>query len=380
MTLHEVLAARVKRGDIPGFVTLVARGDDVRADVSGTTEAGGGTPLTRDTIFRITSLTKPVLAAATLILAEDDVLDLEEPIHRLLPELTGQRVLTRPDGPLNETEALHRPATVEDLLTCRMGTGMITEPSSDRPFPIVVAAAELQLALGPPDPRTPWDPDAWMQKFASLPLLTQPGEKWQYDTSYLVLGVLLARAAGQRLGTVLRERMFDPLGMRHTGFTTAGLPEPAAGLPEPAAGLPKQYVGGKEISDPDIWLEEPVFPSGSAGLVSTVDDFHAFARMLLRKGVHGGTRLLSERSVELMTTNRLTPAQTAEDNALLPAGTGWGLGVGVGTVSPEYGWSGGYGTHWFNNPAEDLTAILFTQVSDVLWDGTVTEFRQRVYA
>lgn len=368
MTLHEVLAARVEHGDLPGFVTLVACGDDVRADAFGTTEASGGNSLTRDTVFRIASLTKPVLAAAALVLAEDDVIDLEKPIHRLLPELAGQRVLARLDGPLDDTVPLTRPATIEDVLTCRMGTGMITEPSFDPPFPVVIAARDAQLALGAPDPRTPWEPDVWMRKFASLPLMTQPGEKWQYNTSYLVLGVLLARAAGQPLGTVLRERLFEPLGMRRTGFT--------------ATALPRQYKDGKESSDPSLWVDEPVFPSGAGGLVSTVDEFHAFARMLLNGGVHGGTRLLSARSVELMTTNRLTPEQTAEHSELLGAGVGWGFGVGIdvqGGASGEYGWSGGYGTHWFNNPREDLTAVLFTQVSDTLWNGTMTDFRTYAY-
>jgi CubicO group peptidase (beta-lactamase class C family) len=367
MTMHEFLAARVERGEFPGAVTLIARGDDVRVDVAGAVGFGADHPMTRDTVFRIASLTKPLLAAATLLLAEDDVIDLEEPIHRLLPELSGQRVLARIDGPLDETVPLARPITVEDLLTFRMGTGTLTEPSFNPPFPIVTAADELQLALGPPDPRTPWEPDEWLRRFATLPLMTQPGEKWQYNTAYLVLGVLLARAAGKPLGEVLRERLFEPLGMRRTGFS--------------AADLPKQYLGGEEISDPEIWTREPVFPSGAGGLVSTVDDFHTFARMLLDRGVHGGTRVLSEQSVELMTTNRLTPAQVAAGDAILASGLGFGFGVGVDTVggAGEYTWSGAYGTHWFNNPRENLTAILFTQVSDVLWNGTLADFRKAAY-
>ena len=383
MTVHDAMTARMERGEFPGIVTLVARGDDVRVDALGTTRFGGGVPMRRDTVFRIASLTKPVLAAATMILVEDDVIDLEEPVHRLLPELAGQRVLARIDGPLDETVPLRRPVTVEDLLTMRMGHGVITEPEFDPSWPITEAGRELDLVLGPPDPRTPHDPDEWIRRFATLPLMLQPGEKWQYNTGTLVLGVLLARAEGKPLGEVLRERLFDPLGMRETGFW---LP------PDRAADLPGYYRTDEDAgriteatnTGPEVWSKPPPFPSGSGGLVSTVDEFWAFARMLLNRGVHGGTRLLSERSVELMTTNRLSPGQVASAGMLLE-GSGWGLGMGVTStaddVSPpgRYGWSGGYGTTWFNDPHEGLTAIAFTQVTDFLWNGGQHEFSRLAY-
>ena len=383
--VHQAMAARVERDEFPGIVTLVARGDDVRVETIGVTAFGGGEPMRRDTVFRVASLTKPVLAAATMILVEDDVIDLEEPVHRLLPELAGQRVLARIDGPLDDTVPARRPVTIEDLLTFRNGFGTLTEPTFDPPFPIVQAAAALELTFGPPEPRTPHDPDEWIRRFGTLPLMYQPGERWQYNAGTLILGVLLARAARQPLGDLLRERLFDPLGMRETGFWLPA--ERAAQLPpsyltDPATGkLAEQVKTG-----PDLWSAPPVFPSGSGGLVSTVDEFHAFARMLLRRGVHGGTRLLSEQSVELMTGNRLTPEQIAGGGMLLE-GSGWGLGMGV-TVTPQppataagqYGWSGGYGTSWFNDPHEDLTAIAMTQVSDFLWSGALAEFREVVYS
>ncbi len=377
MTMHEVLAGRIGRGELPGAVALVARGDDVRVEVLGTTAFGGDTPMRRDTVFRIASLTKPLLAAATLRLVEDDVLDLEEPVHRLLPELAGQRVLARLDGPLDETVPRDRPVTVEDLLTMRLGFGTITEPSFDPPWPIVTAAEELRLVLGPPDPRTPWEPGEWIRRFGSLPLMHQPGTRWQYNVGSLVLGVLLARAEGKPLGDVLRERLLDPLGMHETGFFL-----PASR----ARDLPQQYFSGEAstLTGPEVWSEPPVFPSGAGGLVSTVDEYHAFARMLLRRGVHGGTRILSEKSVELMTTNRLTPEQVGTAGVLLE-GSGWGFGVGVlltpnaSGAAGQYGWSGGSGTTWFNDPRHDLTAILFTQVSDVLWDGTLKDFEKAAY-
>src|SRR5439155_11724040 len=220
--LHQAMAARVARGEMPGMVTLMAKGDEVHVDAIGTMAFGGDQPMRRDTIFRITSMTKPILAAATMLLVEDGTLALDEPVDRLLPELADRRVLRRIDGPLDDTVAANRPITVEDLLTFRMGYGMLIEPTAtppfDPPFPIVQAANELQLVMGPPDPRTPHDPDRWIERFGRLPLMYQPGERWQYNTGSLVLSVLVARAAGQSLEAFLRTRIFEPLGMEATGF------------------------------------------------------------------------------------------------------------------------------------------------------------------
>jgi CubicO group peptidase (beta-lactamase class C family) len=377
--LHDAVAARVDRGEFPGVVTLVARGDEVMVDAVGVTEFGGSVPMRRDTPFRIASMTKPVVAAATMRLAEEGRLDLEEPVARLLPELAGQRVLVRPDGPLDETVPPVRPITVADLLTFTLGFGTILDGDQpDPPHPIVQAWRELGLVLGEPDPRTEHDPDEWIRRFGSLPLIRQPGEAWLYNAGTMVLGVLLARAAGQPLEAVLRERLFDPLGMAETGFWL-----PAAR----AAELPKYYMtdfatgklAERPVSPPELWSRPPVLPSGSGGLVSTADDFLAFARMLLNRGVHGGTRLLSEQSVASMTTNHLTPAQIASGGMFL-GGNGWGYGLAV-TVEPDdvsgpgrYGWSGGYGTSWFNHPADGLVFVVLSQVSDLLWSGALTEF------
>ncbi|MFI5494619.1 serine hydrolase domain-containing protein [Actinoplanes sp. NPDC051859] len=384
MTVHEAMATRVERGELPGIVTLVARGEHVRVDAIGTTAFGGDVPMRRDTVFRIASLTKPVLAAVTMMLVEDGLLELAEPVHRLLPELAGQRVLARIDGPLDDTVAAHRPVTVEDLLTFRLGFGQIVEPTFDPPWPIVERAAALGLVLGPPDPRTVHDPDEWIRRFGTLPLMRQPGEQWQYNAGSLVLGVLVARAAGKPLGDVLRARLFDPLGMRDTGFWL-----PA----DRARELPAHYMTDPETqrlvehtdTGPEVWSSPPVFPSGAGGLVSTVDEFHTFARLLLDRGVHDGTRLLSERSVELMSTNQLTPEQVKTAGMLL-GGAGWGFGMAVTVATDDtsapgrYGWSGGYGTSWFNDPHEGLTGIAFTQVSDFLWTGALEEFQQLSYA
>lgn len=378
--LHEAMSARVERGELPGLVTVLACGDEVAVDPIGRFGFDSDEPMRRDTVFRIASLTKPVAAAATMMLVETGVIALEEPVDRLLPELADRRVLRRIDGPLDDTMPAQRPITVADLLTLRLGFGQITEPQFDPPYPIVNAHRDLDLVLGPPDPRTPHSPDEWMARFGSLPLMDQPGARWRYNVGSLVLGVLIARAGGASLGDVLRDRIFIPLGMTETAFAAS-----AAQVPR----MPSYYMSdppgsGKPVrqplSTPQEWLVEPPFPSGAGGLLSTVDNFLSFARMLRNGGVHDGTRLLSAESIAAMTTNQLTPDQR-DSAGLLLGGQGWGYGMGVvvrptedGLTPGQYGWSGGYGTTWFNDPTRDLIAIALTQTSDFLWNGGLAEF------
>lgn len=380
--LAEAMAARVARHELPGVVTLVAHDDDVVVDTIGAVAFDSDETMRRETIFRIASMTKPLLAAATMMLVDDGKLALDEPVDRLLPELADRAVLRRVDGPLDDTIPAARPITARDLLTFRMGYGLIFEPSFDPPYPIVNAALDLQLVMGPPDPRTPHDPDEWIRRFGTLPLMYQPGERWQYNAGALVLSVLVARAAGEPLDDFFANRLFAPLGMAETGFVL-----PA----DRAAELPSYYMtnfqtGRLELqthSGPDEWTVRPPFPSGAAGLASTVDDYLAFARLLLNRGVHRGERLLSEESVVAMTTNHLTPAQMAGAGPVL-GGRGWGFGMSVSvapgtapiSVAGRYGWDGGYGTSWFNDPARDLVAIAMTQTSGFLFNGAAAEFAE----
>jgi CubicO group peptidase (beta-lactamase class C family) len=377
--LHEAMAARVAANVFPGIVTLVAHGDEVHVDAIGTLSFGRREPMQRNTIFRITSMTKPILATATMMLVEDGKLALDESVDRLLPELANRRVLEQIDGPLDKTVPANRPITIEDLLTFRMGHGLVVEPTFDPPFPVISAGNELGLAMGPPEPRTPHDPDEWIRRFATLPLMNQPGQRWQYNTGSFVLGILVARAAGQGLEDVLRIRIFAPLGMNETGFSM---------LPSGVGRLPDQYMpdfqtGKLELhtaSSADVWTKPPVFPSGAGGLLSTVDDYLAFARLLLNRGAYQGRRLLSERSVQLMTTNHLSPEQIASGGPILQ-GQGWGYGMAV-SVQPDevsavpgrYGWAGGYGTCWFNDPHRNLVTIAMTQTADFLFNGSTDEF------
>ena len=365
--MHEVLARHVERGEAPGVVTLLCRGGEVHVDAIGVKALGGRDPMRRDTIFRITSMTKPITAVAALILVEECKLRLDEPLDPWLPELASRRVLKRIDGPLDDTVPAKRPLTLRDLLTFRMGLGTMMGSSGD--LPIQKAVRELGIVgFGPPDVATPYDPDEWMRRLATLPLMHQPGEKWMYNTGSYVLGVLIARASGQPLDTFFRERIFEPLGMRDTGF---GVPR------EKLARLATSYgvdaEGRLELHDgveDSRWSRPPAFPDGGAGLVSTVDDYLAFGQMLLERGRHGSERILSRLAVEAMTTDQLTPEQKAA-SGFFPefwASRGWGFGVSVVTrrddlaaVPGRFGWDGGYGTSWASDPEEELVAILMTQ-------------------
>jgi CubicO group peptidase (beta-lactamase class C family) len=222
--MGEVMGGYAGRGEVPGVVTVVARRGEVHVETAGTMAAGGSAPVRRDTLFRVTSMTKPITAAAAMILVEECQLRLDEPVDRLLPELSGRQVLKRLDGPVDDTVPANRPITVRDLLTFTMGGygGILAPPGT---YPIQEAAAKLSLA--PPDPPSP---DEWIRRLGTLPLIHQPGEKWMYSTGADVLGVLIARASGQPFETFLRERLFEQLGMTDTGFAV-----PAAKLGRLAA-------------------------------------------------------------------------------------------------------------------------------------------------
>ncbi len=365
--LRDVMAGYVERGDVPGFVTLVSRRGETQVEAMGTTAIGGSDPIRRDTIFRISSMTKPITAAATMILLEECTLRLDEPVDRLLPELAGRQVLKRLDGPLDDTVPAHRPITVRDLLTFRMGFGqMMASPDA---YPILKATNEQKIGMGPPKPATMPAPDEWMRRLGRLPLMYQPGERWLYNTGADVLGVLIARAAGQPLETFLRERLFEPLGMQDTSFSV-----PASKLnrlatsywTDPETGALAVY----DEAEGGQWSRPPAFPSGAAGLVSTIDDYLAFGQMLLNKGKHESRRILSRPSVELMTSDQLTPEQKTV-SGLVPGdfdSHGWGFGVSVVTRRTDiaesvgtFGWTGGLGTSWSSDPQEQMVTILLTQ-------------------
>jgi CubicO group peptidase (beta-lactamase class C family) len=365
--MHDVMAGYVERGEVPGLVTLISRRGEVHVDAIGAQSLGGGAPMQRDTLFRISSMTKPITAVATLILVEECRLRLDEPVDALLPELANRRVLRRIESPLDDTLPANRPITVRDLLTFRHGFGQIIAPPDA--YPILKAANELHIGMGPPSPAEQPAPDEWLRRLGSLPLMHQPGAKWMYNTGSDVLGVLIARAAGQSFETFLRERIFEPLRMVDTSFSA-----PPGSLSRFATSYwTNPHTGRLEVFDPVAdgqWSRPPAFASGAGGLVSSIDDYLAFGQMLLHGGTYAGQRILSRPSVELMTTDHLTPEQKAV-SGLVPGyfdNHGWGFGVSIVTrrdnlAEPvgKFGWDGGLGTSWYSDPHEDMVTILMTQ-------------------
>jgi CubicO group peptidase (beta-lactamase class C family) len=372
----EIAASHVGPDQVPGLVALVASGDDVHVEALGSLSIGGPS-IRRDSLFRIASTTKPITGAVTMALAGEGLVSLDEPVERLLPELATPRVLRRMDGPLDDTVAAQREITVRDLLTFTGGFGMhVGMFMAATPWPIMVAATEAQLAtMGPPDPETAPEPDEWIERLGSLPLMAQPGQRWLYNTGAQVLGVLCRRAAGApRYEEVLRTRLFEPLGMTHTAFAAPDVARLATAYVNTADGL--------TVWDPPDgkWSRPPAFDDGAAGLVSTVDDLLAFAQMFLR----GGTPVLSREAVREMTRDQLTPAQRAGQEAFL-AERSWGLCQSVivsGERTGAFGWDGGLGSSFLVDPARDLVVIVLTQR---LWESSQppsvhTELQAAAYA
>jgi CubicO group peptidase (beta-lactamase class C family) len=359
------LDAEVAAGAVPGLVALVARGEAVHVHVAGVQSLETGAPMRRDTIFAVASIGKPLTAAAALLLVEDGVLGLDEPVDRWLPELANRRVLRSLESPLDDTVPATRPITLRDLLTMRMGLGAVfADPATS---PLLRRMAELELAPGPR--LFGHGPDEFMRRLGTLPLVHQPGERWLYHTGLDVAGVLVARAAGMSLGAFQRKRLFEPLGMADTGFSVP---------PDKADRLATVYARDRASGRLAVWnpasgasfAEPPAFEAGGGGHLSTVDDFLAFGRMLLGRGTVRGRRILSEASVAAMLTDQVTPAQKSA-SPFFPGfwdSHGWGLGIGLVTaldaISPlpgRFGWWGGFGTSFWCDPATGTVALLFTQ-------------------
>jgi CubicO group peptidase (beta-lactamase class C family) len=349
--LHERLAAHVEDGVVPGLVALVARGDDVHVEVLGTPALNAPTPLQRDSIFRIASLSKPIAAAGAMCLVDDGTIALDDPVETYLPELADRRVLRSLGAPLTDTVPAARSITVEDLLTFRLGFGAIMAPSGT--YPIQEAEVALGImTLGPPWPPPPLDTDEWIARFATLPLLHQPSDGWLYNTGAHVLGPLLERATGTPIESFLRARLFDPLGMTDTSFSVPADKEDrftTAYAPDPEGG------GLRELDRPrgGWWNTPPAMGNAAGMLVSTLDDFWAFVSLLRAGGVREGEQILSRASVTAMTTDHLTDDQRASAPVFLGPGVGWGYCMAApGPLAPGeeppvpwgYGWDGGSGT------------------------------------
>jgi CubicO group peptidase (beta-lactamase class C family) len=361
-----VLKRHLLTGYLAGAVALVGRGASAEVVLIGNQSREAGDPMRRDSIFRIASMTKPITAAATLMAIDHGLLRPDDLASRWLPELDGQRVLKQLSSPLDDTVRALRPMKVADLLTSRAGLGIIlAQPDT---YPIQRRISELQLpGFGPPEPGSPLTPDQWMKRVGTLPLMAQPGEQWLYNTSSCLLGVLLTRLLRRPLPEVFSKLIFEPLGMKDTGFF---VPDGKRGRLVSAYRLEAGRSELYDSSGSSAWGVPPPFPDAAAGLVSTADDFFAFSHMMLGNGLVGTRRLLAEASITAMTTDQLTPSQRTAGAAILGAGRSWGIGMSVvadaastGLPANAYGWNGGLGTSWLADPASGLTAILLTQTA-----------------
>ncbi|SFU00283.1 CubicO group peptidase, beta-lactamase class C family [Geodermatophilus amargosae] len=349
--IERVVGAAVSDDAVPGAAWRVERDGEVARGAAGTHTPGGGDAVRPDTVFRISSVTKPVVATAALTLVDDGTLALDEPVDRLLPELAGRQVLADPADASAGTVPARRAVTVRDVLTFRLGLGI--DFTAPWPTPTVAALGEAGLPAGPPQPQAAPPPDEWLRRVATVPLAYQPGERWLYHSGASVLGVLVARAAGRPLPEVLAERVLTPLGMADTGF---GVPAAARDRFGPHW-TPPGDGGARDLYDPadGQWASPPAFPDGGDGLVSTVDDLAVLARVL----VAGGEPVLRQDTVRAMLTEQAGPVDDE--------GGGWGLGLGVrrtdepgGRHARSFGWDGGLGSTWWTDPVTGTTAVLLT--------------------
>lgn len=349
----------IDAGLLAGAVTVVWQaGQVLQVNTLGHRDVDAGLPMQRDTIFRIASMTKPVTVAAAMALAEEGKLALNEPVTKWLPELADMRVLRDARGPLDRTEPARRPITFDDLMTHRSGLAYVFSVLG----PLASAYGKLSLRQ---------DQDRWLAEVAALPLAHQPGERLTYSHSTDVLGIALSRIEGKPLSQVLAERIFEPLGMADTGFSVdAAGRRRAATMYQltPDNKLTHDVMGPAPIADPP-------FCTGGAGLFSTADDYLKFARMLLGGGTVDGVRVLSDESVRLMRTDRLTPEQKQYQFLGAPFWVGRGFGLNLSVVTDPaksrqlfgpgglgtFSWPGAYGTWWQADPSADLILIYLIQ-------------------
>lgn len=329
-TLQELLTTSVDQGTVPGAAALVAHGDDVEIAAAGEVEP--------DSIVRIASITKPITAAGVMLLVDDGLVALDDPIARWLPELATPSVVRTPRSALDDVVPATRPVTVDDLLTFRAGWGF----PSDFSLPAVAELFQRLPVFGAREA-----PDEWLATLAQVPMLRQPGEAWLYNTCSDIQGVLIARVAGRPLPEFLAERVFEPLGMIDTSFHVPG---------EKLDRLAPYHRPDLALIEDGLWTEPRIFPSGAGGLLSTLADWHRFGRMLLA----GGGGILSPQSVRLTMTDHLTQEQR-DASTLFLEGAGWGFGGAV-TAAGRYGWIGGTGTTAHVAPATGTVGILFTQL------------------
>jgi CubicO group peptidase (beta-lactamase class C family) len=367
--LHRGMQAFVDRHEAGGIVTLIAReGKVVDVHTSGFQDVESRTPMRTDSLFRIASMTKPVTSVAVMMLYEEGKLLLTDPVSKFIPAFKGQRVQASASEGTAEPAPVRREATIRDLLSHRSGLtygflngGPVGTAYRKNGVPDGLATTTLTLAQA-------------IDALAAQPLVSQPGAAFNYSLSTDVLGRVVEVVSGQSLDAFFRERVFTPLGMKDTSFdvpadkwsrlATVYSPDGAGGIRP----MKDPETFGNTVMSPVAGYKAPkAYFSGGAGLVSTAQDYARFAQMLLNGGSLNGARLLSPKTIELMTTSHTSDIQ---GGGLLGPGAQFGLGFRVVTDlgatqtlgSPgTYGWSGIYGTVFWVDPKERLVAIMLVQ-------------------
>ena len=346
--IGQVLRADVERGRIPGAVVVVARkGRIAYVQAVGFRDKAAGTPMTPDSIFRIASMTKPIVTVAALSLFEEGRLFLSDPVSKYIPALKNQTVGL-------ERAPAEREMTIQDLMRHTSGLTYGNRGTTEiyKMYPQSSNASSLTLTM-----------DEFVEQLSKAPLLFQPGTRWEYSLSTDVLGRVVEIVAGKPLGEVLAERVYRPLKMTDTTFLVPA--DKRARIAQPLATHPDTGAEYK-LADPTVRRK---FDCGGGCAVSTAADYTRFAQMLLNRGVLDGARVLAPKTVELMTADHLGPIARGPNYFAGPGYT-WGLGLAVREakgISPmagsagDYFWPGAFATYWWADPKEEMVVVSMMQ-------------------
>lgn len=353
--IHALMERAQKEGRITGGVTLVARrGKIAHFEAHGIKSLESKEPMTKDTLFRMASCSKPVTAVAILMLMEEGKLRLNDPVSRFIPEFKETKVAVQKDGKVELVDA-SRAVTILDLLTHTSGLG----------------SGGIGTRQIPNNDRQPNGNDTlndYALRLARMPLDFQPGTLWRYSglAGIDVLARIVEVASGQPFDVFLKQNIFEPLGMKDTGFLV-----PESQTPRLAT-IYQRTAKGLEVRPPFTFLATKTYSSGAGGLTSTAEDWWRFAQMLGNGGEFNGKRLLSPRTVELMASNHVGTLFTNQLNR--KEGMGFGLTVevvqdnikaGTRRSNGSFGWDGAFGTHFWVDPKEKLVAVLLIQTHDL---------------
>lgn len=364
--IDRIMRQEVDAGQIAGAGYMLIQGGRERYfSACGYADRERRIPVGRDTIFRLFSMTKPITAAAVMLLVERGQLDLRDTVSRYLPSFKNQTVW----NPGGEPLPVERETTIYDLLNMTSGIPYPENWEGCSPSGLLMDRlfSELKSAQAEGQRLTTRE---WIDRIAEVPLAFQPGERWMYGLSADVLGAVAEVVTGKSYGTFLREEIFMPLGMADTGFYVHE---------DKRQRFAQNYAWNEEKNALEVFEgchlgeyygADVSFESGGAGLVSTMEDYSRFARMLLQGGIYNGTRILGEKTVEFMRQDRLSPGQKAALNWDSNLGCGYGCLMRVltdqgaaGTIgSPgEYGWDGWTGNYVTIDPADDMVMLYFIQ-------------------